>query len=277
MNPLEIFSYPPLLRGLAALVAAGISFPLVGVFILRLHLVTLKFTLMHAAFLGGALALAAGIDPLLFGFGMTLLIVLTIAPLARAAKINEGYVSALFMVTAAAAAFIIIYKLSLPAKEVFSLLWGNVFSLGTIDLALTLVWSGLILGFVLFAFRRISAVLFDREIAFSAGVNEKLLSNLIALCAGFTVTLALKLLGALLLDSILLLPALAAFLVARSAKGLFLLSLCLGLLYAVGGFFSAVILDLPASSGVTAAGAAGFIICFVISKITASRRGRRVT
>ena len=52
MNIAQAFSYPPILRGFLALVIAGCFFPAAGVFILRLNLVTLRFTLMHAALLG---------------------------------------------------------------------------------------------------------------------------------------------------------------------------------------------------------------------------------
>ena len=54
MNVIQAFSYPPILRGFIALVLAGCFFPLAGVFVLRLNLVTLRFTLMHAALLGAA-------------------------------------------------------------------------------------------------------------------------------------------------------------------------------------------------------------------------------
>ena len=58
MNIVQALSYPPILRGFLALILAGCFFPLAGVFILRLNLVTLRFTLMHAALLGAAIGLA---------------------------------------------------------------------------------------------------------------------------------------------------------------------------------------------------------------------------
>jgi zinc transport system permease protein len=267
MNLLEVFALPPLMKGLAGLAAAGIAFPLIGVFILRLHLVPLKFALMHGAFLGGALALALGLDPLPVGIACNLAIVLTLAPLARATGLGTGSVAAFFMALAAAAAFIVMYKLAVPAKDVFSLLWGNIFALAWTDLVFTVGWAVLTIGFVVFLFRPVSAVLFDREIAFSAGINEKLVFNLIAVAAGFTVTLCLKLLGALLLDAVLILPAVAALLVARSAKALFLLASVFGLVFALSGFAAAVTFDIPASAGVTVAGAIGFAVCFAYSKL----------
>ena len=67
MNIAQAFSYPPIMRGFLALVIAGCFFPMAGVFILRLNLVTLRFTLMHAALLGAAIGLALHVDTALCG------------------------------------------------------------------------------------------------------------------------------------------------------------------------------------------------------------------
>jgi zinc transport system permease protein len=65
----------------------------------------------------------------------------------------------------------------------------------------------------------------------------------------------MKLIGALLLDAILLLPAILAMALARSVRGLFLLAAAAGLAVAAAGFAVALLVDLPASAGVTLAAA----------------------
>ncbi|MFW5689519.1 MAG: metal ABC transporter permease, partial [Spirochaetota bacterium] len=69
-----------------------------------------------------------------------------------------------------------------------------------------------------------------------------------------TVGVAMRLLGALMLDVLLLLPALAAGQVARSMRSLFALARLFGLVAAVSGFFLSLAADVPASTGVAAAG-----------------------
>ena len=83
MNVLQALAYPPILRGFVALVVAGCFFPLAGVFILRLNLVTLRFTLMHAALLGAAVGLALHVDPLLVGLALDVLAIAAISRVAR--------------------------------------------------------------------------------------------------------------------------------------------------------------------------------------------------
>ncbi|RPJ08749.1 MAG: metal ABC transporter permease [Spirochaetaceae bacterium] len=271
MNILEIFQYPPLLKGGFALLAAGLCFPLVGVFILRLNLVAFKFTLMHGAFLGSAVALAVGIDPLVAGFLFNIALVLLLAPLSRASRLNAGYIAALFMVVTVAVAFVVIYKFSLPAKDILSLLWGSVFALTNADLAIIAGFAAVTASLVAIFFNRIIAVLYDREIAFSSGINEALVSNLVSIFTGLTVALAMKLIGALLLDSVLVLPAITAFLVAKSARGLFMAASVFGLVFSMGGFVFAITLDIPVSSGVTLVGALVFALCFAWAKLAKKR------
>jgi len=251
MNVVQALSYPPILRGFIALVLAGCFFPLAGVFILRLNLVTLRFTLMHAALLGAAVGLALHVDPLLVGLGLDLLAIAAISRVARESGLALGYVSTFFMVLTIGLAFAVIYKAGVPAKDAFGILWGSIYSLSRLDLALIAAYSAAIALFVTLGFRRVSAVLFHREIAAASGVREAALTSAILLFVGVAVALLMQLIGALLMDSILLLPAIVSSFRARSTRGFFLQACIIGAFCSITGFFTSFALDVPASSAVT--------------------------
>jgi zinc transport system permease protein len=245
------FSYPPILKGFLVLILAGCFFPLSGVFVLKLQLVPLRFTLMHGTLLGGAAALALGLDPLLISLAINLVIVFAIAPVSRFSGLSTGYITAFFMVLTIGLAYVIIYKAGVPAKDTLEILWGNIFALSYLDVILAAAFCVASLLFVVFFFQKLKAMLFSREIAFSVGINEKALFRAILILVGLTVAFSLKLIGALLLDSLLLLPAIAASFFARSVRSLFLLAGLIGLAASFGGFLVALNLDIPASSAVT--------------------------
>jgi zinc transport system permease protein len=251
MDILQAFSYAPILRGFAALIVAGCAFPLAGVFVLRLNLVTLRFTLMHAALLGAAIGLALNIDPLLAGLALDLVAIAAIARVARGSGLTLGYVSTFFMVLTIGLAFAVIYKAGVPAKDAFGILWGSIYSLSRIDLVLIVGFAAALTLFVTLLFPRVSAVLFHREIAWSSGVGEARLTTIILLFVGVSVALLMQLIGALLLDSILLLPAIIASFTARSTRGFFAQACAIGAFCSVAGFFTSLALDVPASSAVT--------------------------
>ena len=194
-NILQALSYPPILRGFLALVMAGCFFPLAGVFVLRLNLVTLRFTLMHAALLGAAIGLALHFDPLLAGLALDLITIAAISRVARESGLALGYVATFFMVLTIGLAFAVIYKAGVPAKDAFGILWGSIYALSRVDLVLIATYAVVIVLFVTLLFPRVSAVLFHREIAFASGVNEPALTTVILLFVGISVALLMRLIG----------------------------------------------------------------------------------
>ena len=246
----DFFFYPPILRGLLAILLAGAVFPLPGVFVLRLNLIPLRFTLMHGSLLGSAAALALGADPLLPSLAATVLMILLLAPLSDHSGLGSGQTAAFFMVLTISLAFAIIYKANVPAKDAFEILWGNIYALNWSDLAILVVFCGIVLFLAVRYFRLLSAVMFDREIAFTVGVPEKTVYRGILIVTGVTVAFAMRLAGALLLDSLLLLPAIAASLWAGSLRGTFLAASLAGVVSGIGGFALSLVFDLPVSSTV---------------------------
>jgi len=263
---LDLLSLPPILKGLILLIIAGIAFPVTGVYLLRLNLLLLRFMLMHGAILGGAVALAFHWNPLATTIFINLALVLLMTKTARSLKADVGYISSFFMVLSISIAFILIYKFDVQAKDTLSILWGSLYSSTWIEVAAVALFALLLVLFQLFNFRRLQAFFFDREIAFTSGVNEQSLYYMIVLLTATTVALAMKIIGALLLDSLLLLPALIATFHARSLRGVMIWSSIWGGLFALGGFFIALIVDIPASSAIAALAAIVFIIIFIIKR-----------
>lgn len=251
MSFLETLAYPPILRGLVVLLIAGIAFPLVGVFVLRLHLVTLRFTLMHGTLLGAAVGLAAGADPVLPAAGVNIGLVAILAARGRRSPEGASTLATFLMVTTIGLAFLVVYRFNVPAKDTLAILWGSLFALRPADTWLVAGFAVLIVVLVTLLFPSLRALLFSDEIAFSAGLDTRALRTLVLVLVGLTVALAVRLVGALLLDSLLLLPAIVAVSHARSTRGLFVIASAVGLAAAAGGFALSLALDVPASSAVT--------------------------
>ena len=263
---LELLSLTPVIKGLILLIVAGIAFPLTGVYLLRLNLLLLRFMLMHGAILGGAVALAFQWNPLITTILINLILVLLMTKTSRSLKADTGYISTFFMVISISIAFILVYKFNVQTKDTLSLLWGSLYASSWTEVAVVVLFSALLIGFQTFYFRRLQAFFFDREIAYTSGVDERSLYYAIVLLTAITVALAMKIIGALLLDALLLLPALIATLHAKSLRGVIVWSSIWGGLFALGGFFIALLLDIPASSAIAALAAIVFIVIFIIKR-----------
>ena len=120
---LEFLTLSPIRKGLILLVVAGVSFPVTGVYLLRLNLLPLRFMLMHGAILGGAVALSLSWSPFITTIVVNLLLVIFMANASRTLKIDAGYISTFFMVISISLAFILVYKFNVQAKDTLSLLW----------------------------------------------------------------------------------------------------------------------------------------------------------
>jgi zinc transport system permease protein len=218
---------------------------------------------MHGAILGGAVALAFQWNPFITTIIVNLALVLLMTKTSRSLKTDTGYISTFFMVLSISVAFILIYKFNVQTKDALSLLWGSLYGSSWIEVAVVAAFSLFLILFQLIFSRRLQAFFFDREIAYTSGVNEQSLYYSIILLTAVTVALAMKIIGALLLDALLLLPALIATLHAKSLRAVMIWSSIWGGIFASGGFFIALWLDIPASSAIAALAAVVFIIIFI--------------
>jgi zinc transport system permease protein len=263
---LEMLSLTPILKGLIVLTMAGLTFPITGVYLFRLNLLPMRFMLMHGAILGGAMALAFHINPFWTTIAVNLLLVMFMAKSSRSMKIDAGQISTFFMVISISLAFIFIYKFNVPAKDTLTLLWGNLFVLSWTEVAGIGFFCLLLTGFQYYYRNQLRALFFDREIAFTAGINEGVLYYAVILIVAITVALAMKLIGALLLDAILLLPPVIASFHAKSLKGMVLGSVIWGGIFALGGFLLSIAIDIPASSAVAGLASLVFIVIYLFRK-----------
>jgi len=259
---LELLSLTPILKGLIVLALAGLTFPITGVYLFRLNLLPLRFMLMHGAILGGAMALAMQVNPFWTTIVVNLILVLFMANISRSLKIDAGQISSFFMVISISLAFIFIYKFNVPAKDTLTLLWGNLFTLSWVEVIGIGSFAIVLVGFQYYFRRQLRALFFDREIAFTSGINESRLYYAVVFLVAITVALAMKLIGALLLDAILLLPPVIASFRAKSLKGMIIGSAIWGGVFAIGGFFLSIAIDIPASSSIAAIASVAFIIIY---------------
>ncbi|MFW5690087.1 MAG: metal ABC transporter permease, partial [Spirochaetota bacterium] len=136
-----MLTYPPILRGLLALAVAGLSFPLTGVLVLRMNLITLRFALMHAALLGGAAGIALGVHPTPATLVVSAILVGLMGRIARKSGAGLGPVTTMIMAVSVAAAAAITYRFDVPARDTLALLWGNIYALRPIDLWTTVLFA----------------------------------------------------------------------------------------------------------------------------------------
>jgi zinc transport system permease protein len=266
MSWIQSLSYPFMQHALIAILFAGVAFPLVGVFIVSLNLVPLRFAMMHIALLGGAIGLFLKCDPMLLGLLLCAMASIALGPISEKMKLGVGTISGYFMTLTLALAFILIYKADIHVLQAFSILWGNILSLTLLDLMLIGSLSLSLIGMIFLFFKEIQAILYDREIARAVGLPERAFFYLIIFMLGLTIAVSMRMIGALLIDAFVLLPAIAATLIAKSLKKVFLFSSVFGLLSGIFGLYLSFHFDIPTSSMIILVASLIIAVCMIFRR-----------
>ncbi len=253
-------SLAPVFKGLLGLSLAGLCFPITGVMVLRLNLIPMRYMLMHGVILGGAISLAFSLPTLPVSILLNLCLVLLMLKMTGDTSYGFVLTSSAAMVFTMAAASMVMQIWDVPAKDTLQLLWGSPFALTRADIASLVAMLIALAFYVRFNFRTISAIFFDQSIAQSLGMNIKIHYTTMVLTIALVVAFAMKLLGALLIDALLVLPVLVASKHSQSLKSLMLLSCGVGLLVSFLGFLLAVATDLPPSATIAILAAILYIV-----------------
>lgn len=245
---LDLLRLPPVWKGFLALLFAGASFPLAGVMVTRLDMLPLRYMLMHALMLGGSIALAFSLPELPCYIALSLLVVLLMLSLGR--NIHLGLSSAVLMVLSMSLAALLMQVRDVPAKDTLELLWGSPFTISAAELVMFAALSVVLFLFVFLFQRQISIVFFDEDVARTLLPHASLYRSAMVVLIALVVALSMRFVGALLIDALLLLPAIIAMRWARSLKGLFVLSSVIGFVVASGGYFLSLACDFPPGASV---------------------------
>jgi zinc transport system permease protein len=266
MSWTQALTFPFMQHAIVAILFAGVAFPIIGVFIISLHLVPLRFAMMHIALLGGAVGLFLKTDPMLMGLLFCALSSLFLGPASERMKLGLGTLSGYLMTLTLALAFILFYKGNIHVLQAFSILWGNILSLTWVDLLFVVMISVLILSLVFLFFKEIQAILYDREIALAVGLPEKQFYYLIVFVLGVSIAVSMRMIGALLVDAFVLLPAMAAYIISKSLKQVFFFSSLFGLLSGMVGLYLSFLWDIPTSSAIILVASMIIAICILLRR-----------
>lgn len=261
-------------RALAAGLLTALSCGLLSPYIVLRRMAFAGHGLSHAAFGGATLALLLGLNLSLGGAVFAGVLAIVLALWTRKGEISED--SAIGMLVAASMALGVIC-LSFQRRytqDVFSFLFGNILAVLPGDLAFSVAAAAVTLAFILLFARSLVSATFHEDLAKVEGVPVDQMRMLLFLLTAIAVVSAMKIVGAILVSALLVMPGAIALLVARRFRSVQVVALSIGLAAVVAGMFVSYALDLP--SGATIALLLFVAYGLVRSTISLARRSRRV-
>jgi len=214
--------------------------------------------LSHVALPGIGIALVYGINSFVGAFTALAIGILLIWGIERKTSIpTEALVGLIFAVALAAGLLIT------PEHELLEALFGDIAEVNLLDGALAVALSIGIFAVMYFIRKKLALSLVSPDLARSQGIKVDRLNLLFLTLVAVAVALGVKVVGTLLMGSLVIIPAVASKNIARNLGGYGYISLILGIISAVGGILLAYLWELPPGPLVTLASAAIFLVSFV--------------
>jgi zinc transport system permease protein len=215
---LDIFTYPFFLRALIGGIMIGFMAPMIGVFIVLRRLSMIGDTLAHVTIAGVALGFLLNLYPLGMGLVFALIAAYGIEYLRKAYK---GYaeLSIAIMLSGGVALASILFTLGKGFNmNVQSYLFGNILSLDTIDLAMVLGVTVIVIFCVFYYWKEWFLITFDEEAASVSGLPMRWLNMLMTLMTALVVSVAIKIVGALLVSALLTIPVACSLVLGKGFR-----------------------------------------------------------
>ena len=278
MNTVELliryFSYPFVRYAFIAGVLISLCAGLLGVVLVLKRYSMIGDGLSHVAF--GAMAVAAvlGFTPMTLALPVTVAVAVLLL-LAGEKQLIKGD-SAIAMLSAGSLAVGYLLLNLFPSSDTGSLsgdvcasLFGStsMMTLSGADVWLCVGLSVAVIAFFAVFYHKIFAVTFDEGFATSSGVRVRAYNFLIAAISGIVIVLAMKLVGALLISSLIIFPALSAMRLVRSFRSVILCSAVISVVGSLTGLLLALLLSTPTGASVAVVHIVIFAIFSILGKL----------
>ena len=222
MSILTMFSYHFIQRALIVGVLVSLCAALLGVSLVLKRYSMIGDGLSHVGF--GALAVASAfhLAPLAVAVPVVVLSAILLLRLRGSSRVKGDAAIAIISSSALAVGVIVVSVTSGMNTEVSSYLFGSILSLSRGDAALSVILSLAVLALFILFYPRLFAVTFDETFARATGTRADLYNTLLAVLTAVTVVLGMRMMGALLISSLIIFPALSAMKLCRSFRSVIL-------------------------------------------------------
>lgn len=217
--------------------------PLVGVFLVLKRLSLIGHTLSHVALAGVALGMILGVYPVYAALLVSVLAALGIEKLRKDYKDYAELSLSIILAIGLGVATILI-SLSNNNSGVFSYLFGSISLITRQDLFVVIPLGLLIIGIISFLYYGFFFLAFNEEDAKLAGVPVRLLNLLFIILVSITISLSMRIIGSLLVSSLITLPVATSLQLAKSFKQTILYSVVFSMLALNTGLISSFYYDL---------------------------------
>lgn len=253
---LDDFLIRALLAGLGVALTAG---PL-GCFVVWRRMAYFGDSLAHNALLGVALGLLLGIDPTLGVAFASISLALLLVLLQRQKLLASDTLLGILAHSGLALGLVTLSFMRDVRVDLFAYLFGDLLAVRTLDILYIYGVAALVLLTLGLLWRKLLLITLHEELAAAEGLPVLRLRLALILLTAITIAVAMKVVGVLLITSLLIIPAAAARRLARTPEEMALGATLIALLAVTAGLSASFYLDTPSGPSVVVASALLFVL-----------------
>lgn len=267
MSITEILSYPFVIRAITVGVLVSLCGALLGVNLVLKKLSMLGDGLSHVSFGAAAIGLALGVAPLKISIPIVIIAAFLLVALQNSGKLSGDAATAVISSSALAIGLIVASLTTGMNTDINNFMFGSILAVTKGDVVICAIVSIAVIALYFVFYHKIFACAFDEQYAFSSGVNVKFYNCLTAVLTAVVVVVGMRIMGALLISSIITFPAISAMRICKKYRTTVILSCIVGVATFLLGLCVSFFLDVPSSASIVVINLFVFIIFSVIKKL----------
>ena len=258
----------------AALAGVGVALvagPL-GCFVVWRRLAYFGDTMAHSALLGVALGLALGISTQIGVLVVALTVAVLLAVLERLRTIPSDTLLGILSHSALSIGLVAVGFMSWLRVDLLAYLFGDVLSVSWGEVALVLAGGAGVLAVLAWLWRDLVAATVSPDLAAAEGVDVLRSRIVFTLLMAVVIAIAMKIVGVLLITSLLIIPAATARRFVASPEAMAVVAALAGAVAVLGGLAFSLVADTPSGPSIVVTALALFMVSLVPLPMLASRR-----
>lgn len=262
-----VWNFPPIARAAVIGILVSLCAALLGVSLVLKRYSMIGDGLSHVAFGSLSVAFALNLAPLAVTIPVVMLAAFLLLRMSEKGSIKGDSAIALISSTSLAAG-VAAASLGGVNMDVNSYMFGSILLTDQTDLYICLPLAAVVIVTFILCYHDLFLITFDEEFAQASGTKVGLYKTVIALMTALVVVIGMRIMGTLLISSLVIFPALTAMRLFKSFRGVVLCAAGVAVAAFTAGLAVSFYANLPAGAGIVLANAALFLLFFAAGKMT---------
>lgn len=268
---LEMFTYPFMVRALIAGALITLCASLLGVSLVLKRYSMIGVGLSYVGFGSLSLAVVLKISPVQFSMPIVIIAALLLLRTNKDSSIKPDALIAMVSCISLSFGVMVTAMTTGLNIDVCTYLFGSILAMKKFDVYMSILLSVIVICVYLYYYKKIFLITFDEEFASAKGENKNYFNGIIAVLTAITVVLGMRLMGTMLISSLIIFPALTSMRVFKNYSSVLISSVIIGLVSFIFGMYLSYAKSLPSGGSIVFINFVFFIIFFIIGKTIRSK------